>query len=66
MLKMLINIVKFAHAEKQKIITDKDRYTMIHKCLEKIFGAIIYQIVEPIIINMDGEHENYFTWQEER
>ena len=51
--------VKFAQAEKQIIITDEDRYTMIHKCLEKIFGAISYPIIEPIIIKMDGEHENY-------
>ena len=60
------HVVKFAYTEKQKIIIDKDRYTMIHKCLEKILSAIIYQIGEPIIINMDREHGIYFTWNERK
>ena len=51
--------VKFAEAPEQLIFTDEERYNMIHECLEKIFGGISYQIVEPIIIKMDGEHLNY-------
>ena len=51
--------VKFAKAKKQLIFTDEERYTMIHTCLSKIFGGISYPIIEPIIIKMDGEHENY-------
>ena len=51
--------VKFAEAEQQIIFTDEERYTMIHKCLENIFGGISYPVIEPIIIKMDGKHENY-------
>ena len=51
--------VKFAGAPKQIIFTDEERYNMIHKCLEKIFGGINDAIIEPVIIKMDGKHLNY-------
>ena len=45
---------------------NKDRYTMIHNCLEKMFAATRYQMIEPIMINMDGKHENFFEFKESK
>ena len=48
---------KYASDESRLILIEKEnRYKMIHKCLENIFGTISKIIVEPIVIGYDGQH----------